>query len=130
MLKILLVDDDEAFLRGMETFLKFKVPGVHIDSSGSSYEALRLVQADGYGLIIADWRMPGMDGVMFLKAAKKVSPTVPIILVTGQHDTDMVASAKANGAFAVLQKPVEREELFGSIVQALRVSAPAQRYRA
>ncbi|WP_447983205.1 response regulator [Nitrospira sp. Nam74] len=125
MPKMLIVDDDEAFLEAMEGFLSRKVPGGVIDTSFSGHEALRLVRADGYHLIIADWRMPGMDGVAFLKVAKEASPRVPIILLTGQHDGDMVRSAQANGAYAILHKPIEREELLGHILQALRVAALA-----
>jgi DNA-binding NtrC family response regulator len=125
MLKILLVDDDEAFLQAMETFLSLKLPEVQIDGTGSGHEALRQIQADGYGLIIADWRMPGMDGVTFLKMAKEGSPRVPIILLTGQHDEAMVTSAKANGAYTVLHKPIERDELFRYIIQALGLAVPA-----
>jgi two-component system response regulator PilR (NtrC family) len=124
MQKMLIVDDDEAFLEAMDGFLSRKVPGVLIDISSSGHEALRLVRADGYHLIIADWRMPGMDGVSFLKAAREASPRVPIILLTGQHDGDMVRSAKINGAYAILHKPIEREELLSHIVQALRLGAP------
>jgi DNA-binding NtrC family response regulator len=123
MLKMLVVDDDEVFLQAMETFLRLKLPTVQIDVSISGHEALRLIQADGYRLIIADWRMPGMDGVTFLKVAKEGSPRVPVILLTGQHDEAMVRSAKSNGAYAVLHKPIERDELFRHIAQALGVAA-------
>lgn len=125
MLKILLVDDDEAFLQAMETFLSLKLPEVQIDGTRSADEALRLLQADGYGLIIADWRMPGMDGVTFLKMAKEGSLRVPIILLTGQHDEAMVTSAKANGAYAVLHKPIERDDLFRYIIHALGLAVRA-----
>lgn len=124
MPKMLIVDDDEAFLQAMEGFLSRNVPEVLIDTSFSGHEALRLVRADGYHLIIAHWRMPGMDGVTFLKVAKEASPRVPIILLTGQHDGDMVRSAKANGAYAILHKPIERDELLGHIIQALHVVTP------
>ncbi len=87
----------------METSLRF-----------SGHEALRLVRNDGYHLIIVDWRMPGIDGITFPRV-------VPIILLTGQHDGDMVRSAEANGAYAILQEPIEREELPSYISQALRV---------
>jgi CheY-like chemotaxis protein len=58
-------------------------------------------------LILSDINMPGMSGLEFLPKAKAVRPDVPIIMITAYGDADTKRQALANGAEALLTKPID-----------------------
>src|SRR5262245_38613702 len=80
---VLLVDDDQAFLRDLRDLLASGIPGLHIHLADSGPAALAVLREKPIDLVISDQQMPGMDGLQFLEAAHEQHPDVPRIMLTG-----------------------------------------------
>jgi CheY-like chemotaxis protein len=106
---ILCVDDGPdtcASLDDILTDLGHQV-GVAYDGPG----ALLLVERNGYGLALLDYRMPGMDGLELYRRIRQVRPGVVGVFVTAYAGDDVLDEARALGVRAVLPKPVDFEAL-------------------
>lgn len=63
--------------------------------------------------------MPGLNGIDFLKECKTARPDIPIILLTGYASNELEAEALEQGAYALVQKPVEAEVFLSVVSRAL-----------
>ena len=106
---ILLVDDEEIILASIAWVLEknnFKVT-----TATNGREALDLLGANRYDLVITDLRMNGIDGVAVLKQAKILSPDTRVIILTGYGDVESAVRTLHLGADDYLQKPCNIEDL-------------------
>ena len=85
--------------------------GFSVDAAESADEALRLLGADGYQLLVTDIHMPGsMDGIGLARQAHSTHPQMPIVFVTGRPD--VLTRLKGSGIpGSSLAKPFGLEEL-------------------
>lgn len=115
---LLLVDDEENILRSLQRVLRKEPYDVQTASSGE--EALSLLNAQRFDLVISDARMPGMDGPTLLSEVKRKWPGTIRILLTGYADVNSTIKAINEGQiYRYISKPWEDEELKLVIRQAL-----------
>jgi CheY-like chemotaxis protein len=117
--KVLLVDDDGALLRSLERNLCFDYALTTADSGQAALDLL----ADGgpFSVIVTDMRMPGMDGVAFIEAARVRTPRSIFLMLTGNQDVETAIKAVNDGhVFRFLNKPCEIAEIKRAIDAALR----------
>jgi response regulator RpfG family c-di-GMP phosphodiesterase len=116
-MKVLLVDDDVAFLNLFENMAKNKLD-VYTAEDGK--QALKLLHACGpFPVVISDYRMPGMDGLEFLEKALEESPETVRILLSGQADTSVLLEAvNVCKVFKVLIKPCNKKDLSQALREA------------
>lgn len=117
--KVLFVDDDENLLSGMRRQLRGKFD-LHTANGGQA--ALDLVGQEGpFAVVIADMRMPGMDGVAFLEKFARVSPETVRMMLTGNADqnTAVMAINKGN-IFRFFNKPCEPDLLEAGVRDGIR----------
>jgi DNA-binding NtrC family response regulator len=88
--RILLVDDEEPLLRATTRMLAFS--GYQVTAFTSAAAALKQLSSDRYDAMLSDIRMPGMDGIQLLRAAREHDLDLPVVLITGTPD---LASARA-----------------------------------
>jgi response regulator RpfG family c-di-GMP phosphodiesterase len=102
--KILLVDDDPYVLRGYARRLQDQF---ELDTAQGGQEGLAAVEATGpYAVVVADMRMPEMDGVQLLSRIKEVAPDTVRIMLTGNADMQTAIEAVNKGnIFRFLTKP-------------------------
>jgi two-component system response regulator YesN len=81
-------------------------------------EGLELLAASAFDVAITDVKLPGMDGVEFLRAARATAPALPVILVSGGYGYDEL-TYEEEGAFGYLLKPFRAEELEEMVERAL-----------
>ncbi|HLV00215.1 MAG TPA: sigma-54 dependent transcriptional regulator, partial [Acidobacteriota bacterium] len=117
--RILLVDDDRNFLRVLNYHIEDL--GFHTVALSSPRKALQSLQELEIDLVVSDLRMPEMDGIELLKEIKKLSPELPVIVLTAHGSIDRAVEAIKNGAFDFLTKPFEKEEVLQTIKNALRM---------
>ncbi|MBW1900141.1 MAG: response regulator, partial [Deltaproteobacteria bacterium] len=114
--KLLLVDDEEVFLRGLAKVLSKR--GITPTQAVSGRECLSILDKEPIDVVILDVKMPGMNGLEVLGHIKKKYPRIEVILLTGFATTrDGVEGIKL-GAFDYLSKPVQMEHLLGKTMQA------------
>jgi DNA-binding NtrC family response regulator len=106
---ILLIDDDERFLKTIDRFLCAR--GHDVQTAMRGDEGLERLGEHVPELVICDVQMPSMDGLAFLEAAHKTYPSLPVVLVTAYRELDTAISGFRSGAFDFLKKPFRMEEL-------------------
>ena len=83
-------------------------------------EGLRLLAASAFDVVIADVKLPGIDGDQFMLRAREMHPSMPIILVSGGYGYDERKFLDA-GAFGYLLKPYRADELEEMVARAAAV---------
>jgi len=114
--KVLLVDDEEDFVKSLSERLEMRDLDSNVALNGQ--QALESMKADEPGVMVLDLKMPGMDGMEVLRKVREAYPNVQVIILTG-HGTDKdEEEAKKLGAYAYLQKPVEMDRLVDTLRKA------------
>ena len=119
MFHILYVDDDPSLLEIGKQFLE-RSGQFNVEITDSAPGAFTLLKSNTYDSIIADYQMPGMDGIEFLKKVRASGNTVPFILFTGRGREEVVIQALNEGADFYLQKGGEPKPLFVELSHKLR----------
>lgn len=116
--RVLLVDDEPQVLAGLRVHLRKRYDVFIAEGGAEGLEYLR--ESGPFAVIIADMRMPGMNGVEFLRKARKKAPDAVRILLTGYTDVDSAIGAVNEGRiFRFLTKPCPPPELMGAVAEAV-----------
>lgn len=114
--KILIVDDNEAFL---ELFLCLPQTGeFHITPATSAKHAVKILSSEPVDLIVSDVQMPEMTGIQLFTTVQDLYPDIPVILITAFGSTEKAVRAVKNGAFHYFEKPIDDKlDLFWTTVR-------------
>ncbi len=108
-IKLLLVDDEEEFVKTLAERLKMR--DLKPDTVHDGKQALSYVEETEPDVILLDLKMPGMDGMEVLKRVRKAYPNIEVIILTGHGTEKDEEAAKKLGAFHYLEKPVDIDKL-------------------
>ncbi|SDY02644.1 two component, sigma54 specific, transcriptional regulator, Fis family [Citreimonas salinaria] len=108
-MKIAIVDDEKDMRQSISQWLALS--GYDTESYASAEEALGALGPDYPGIVISDIKMPGMDGIQFLKKLMGNDSTLPVIMITGHGDVPMAVEAMRVGAFDFLEKPFNPDRM-------------------
>lgn len=123
MAKIMLVDDEENVLNGIMRFLR-KKEGWQASTFTDPTEALKALKTGDYDVIISDYRMPTMDGALFLHETLVFQPDAIRIVLSGKTDFDgLVNFINETGIYKFIHKPVNVNQLIDTIELALQDQA-------
>jgi two-component system OmpR family response regulator len=114
--KILLVEDNDFVRMQMKTYLQDA--GYKVIEAINGAAALAQITND-ISLIVVDVRMAPVDGFELIKAVRGRNPTLPMILVTGDQNPDLLNEAGKWSVSAVLMKPVHRDRLVSMSERAI-----------
>lgn len=117
--KILIVDDEANMLALCESVLGKE--GYVVVCAGAAEDALGLLETENVDLLIADLRLPGMDGTELVQHVKVQYPGLPYLLLTGHGTIQSAVAAMKDGAADYLTKPVDVEELKVVVKKALEM---------
>ncbi|MFQ5904452.1 MAG: sigma-54-dependent transcriptional regulator [Candidatus Binatia bacterium] len=106
---VLIVDDEEDTLDACSQILR--KDGCLVDTSSDAFAALQMVKKGLYEVVVADVKMPRMDGLQLLKAIKQVDPGMEVVMITGYATVEMAVECMKAGAFDYLPKPFMPDEL-------------------
>jgi YesN/AraC family two-component response regulator len=115
--KLLIVDDEPDFVESLEWQLTKRGYEVQVALSGDA--ALDVLRSERIDILIADIRMPGMDGIELIRRAGALAPDLQSIVITGHGGVDTAIEAMRIGAINYLRKPVGVEELDVSIQKGI-----------
>ena len=116
---LLLVDDESNILAALQRALRRD--GYRIIASDDPHQALELIARERVDVILADHRMPGMNGVEFLRRAKEKYPEAIRIVLSGYTDLQFITDAINEGAiYKFLTKPWDDEQLREQVREAFR----------
>ncbi len=133
-LHVLLVDDDR-HLRAIVRALLSPIPGLLLHEAEDAVSGWDMFLRHKAGLIIVDWNMPKINGMQFIRRVRQSpgSPDerVPILLMTGHTNAQVIACARDAGANQILAKPISAENLYTKMTAAISDTRPfieAKRY--
>ena len=121
LLNVLIVDDESELRKSVASILKNTLPDLDFsfDEAATGTEALNLVRAGSYDLVLMDVKMPEMDGLEALTKIKDHDPRTFVVLITAHANLqDAVLSIK-EGAYDYLEKPVDPSRLISIVRQAI-----------
>jgi CheY-like chemotaxis protein len=121
--KILVIDDEELIIKSLRKLLEKNGFAVFIAKNGQ--DALAMAEEESFDLIIADIRMPGMNGVetiqsIYANLEKSGTKNMPAIFITGYANDEIRKQAEALKPIAYIYKPFEIQELVNKIKEALK----------
>ena len=114
------VDDDKSFLAAVSRLLK--AAGYKVKTFASAIELLD-EPGDTAGCVVADLRMPGMNGLDLQQAVISRANALPVVFLTGEGDIPTSVMAMRQGAEDFLTKTAPKEELFAAIDRAIARNA-------
>jgi excisionase family DNA binding protein len=118
----ILVVDDEASIRDLLS-KTLMLAEYEVDTAPDATAALTRVRAVPYDLMIADLRMPGMDGLALIRQTKRIRAELPVIIITGHSSESSAIEAVNLGVAGYLRKPFRVPEVLAAAAKAL--GAPA-----
>lgn len=122
-MKVAIVDDEADMRQSISQWLALS--GFDTETFPSAEEALKSIGPEFPGVIVSDIKMPGMDGMAFLKRLMGMDSGLPVILITGHGDVPMAVEAMRVGAYDFLEKPFNPDrmtELAKKATQARRMT--------
>ncbi|MBT3190483.1 MAG: PAS domain S-box protein [Anaerolineae bacterium] len=119
MVQVLIVDDERSIRVTLSEFLKNEDYEVNVASDAD--QALEMLTAENYDVVVTDIIMPRITGVKLLKSIKETAPRVQVIMMTGEPTIETASEAVRTGAFDYLTKPIGREELVKTVANAVKI---------
>jgi DNA-binding NtrC family response regulator len=120
-LKVLIVEDDMNMRLGCEQALQ--LAGMEVLTSTSAEQAKAVVEGGFDGVLITDMRLPGMNGLDFLRLTRRMDAELPVIMITGHGDVSLAVEAMRSGAYDFIQKPFSPTHLVEVVRRALEKRA-------
>jgi len=119
MARIVIVDDDPSLLKALPEAVRLRLKDVAVDTCDSAADALSKISVTDYDAIVADIKMPGMDGLALLAEIRTLRPDTPTVLITGHGHDDLAVLALRGGAYDFVQKPIDRDYIVASLTRAI-----------
>ena len=117
--KTLIVEDEPDLLETCVRLLR--QVGHSCLTARSGGEAIALIDTEHPDLVVTDLRLPTLNGLAVTRYARRTSPPVPVVLITGYTSTQAKQEAQAAGAIVFLPKPFSAAEFMGAVNRALGV---------
>ena len=121
----MIIDDDETLLDALPATLQLRFPHLSVETFHSVSMASNRLRAQRFSMIMTDLVMPHSDGFEILGQAKACQPLTPVIAITGRCDDFTARMAFEKGAFDLLWKPLDRDDL----IQVVRCALTTYRLR-
>jgi DNA-binding response OmpR family regulator len=110
---VLIVDDEKNIRLTLSQALE--VLKLETDTAAGGEEALAKLKEKGFGLMLLDLKMPGMDGMEVLRRVREIRPDIRIIIITAHGTVESAVEAMKLGAVDFIQKPFSPEEIRGLV---------------
>lgn len=117
--KILVVDDEPDMVTLLTRILSAE-PSYHVTATSDPPEALDLISKHSYHVIITDLKMPNVDGMKVLEAAKVKDKTTAVIILTAYGTIESAVEATKKGAFDYITKPFRKDRILHVVQQAVK----------
>jgi two-component system, NtrC family, C4-dicarboxylate transport response regulator DctD len=125
---VTIVDDEPEVRAALRQLLELE--GLSPFEFSDSETALATIDAQFAGVVIADLRMPGLDGIGLFNRLSRLDPELPVIMISGHGDISTAVDLVRRGAYDFLSKPFDAEQLLATVRRALDKRALALENRA
>jgi len=119
MSKILVIEDEAAIRRVLVKILSEESKSYEVEAAEDGLVGLEKIKNTDYDLVLCDIKMPKMDGIEVLEAAKKIKPETAMVMISGHGDLDTAVKTMRMGAFDYISKPPDLNRLLNTVRNAL-----------
>lgn len=114
---VLVVDDDESLCQNLLDILTEK--GYRVSFAFDDIDAIEKVKTKTYDIMLLDMKLPPLNGLETYLEIRKISPNIVVVIITGflLEMENMINMARKNGAYALLEKPLNIDELITILEQ-------------
>lgn len=124
MTRILAIDDDEGILFTLGAVAR--LAGWELSGFPDPNDGIKAFSREHFDLVLVDYHLPGMDGVLVVNALRKLAPRVPIVVLTVDERLELAERFRQAGADDFALKPIKAPDL----ISRLRVHLEPRQYRA
>ena len=107
--RILIADDEAAIANGLSAILGDS--GYEVEVAADGQKALERLGSERFGVVLADLKMPKLDGISLLKSLRERRIPTEFVMITGQGSTELAIEAMKEGAADYIEKPLNAERL-------------------
>ena len=124
-MEILLIDDDEWIRDSLCIF--FESEGCHLTALETAEEGMEALKKHDFDILVTDYRLPGMDGLEFLRHIQDTQPHIMTVLITAYKSEDVVSEAMKLGIEGFIEKPFTTKAIEESLTRLVekREKCPA-----
>jgi DNA-binding NtrC family response regulator len=108
-ISILIVDDEDSVRDSLYNW--FIEDGFRVECAENAKKALTILESDQFDIILADIKMPGMDGLEMLRRIKSIKSDAIVIVMTAFATVDTAVKALKDGAYDYVTKPFDPDDL-------------------
>jgi len=119
MSKILVIEDEAAIRRVLVKILSEESKSYEVEAAEDGLIGMEMIKKTDYNLVLCDIKMPKMDGIEVLEAAKKIKPEIAMVMISGHGDLDTAVKTMRMGAFDYISKPPDLNRLLNTVRNAL-----------
>ena len=116
-MEILLIDDDEWIRDSLRLF--FESEGCHLTALETAEEGIESLKSRSYDIIVTDYRLPGMDGLEFLRKIQDTQPHAMKVLITAYRSETVISEAASIGIHDFIDKPFTSKNIEGSLARLI-----------
>ncbi|MHC5040576.1 MAG: response regulator [Planctomycetota bacterium] len=116
--RILVVDDEKLVCESCTSVLSEE--GFHVETTMSARDGLRRIGEEPFEVLLADLRMPDIDGIELIERAKAKAPEIVVVVITGYPSVDTAVTTTRLGALEYIPKPFTPDELLSGVLRALQ----------
>ena len=120
MASILVIDDDANICSFVRDALEPE--GINVSSATDPFQGLDLIKQQNFDLVFVDLKIPEMDGAELIRNIKEIASDLPVVIITGYPDSDLMDEALKYGPLAVIKKPLTTANLFTAVNGYLRIN--------
>jgi YesN/AraC family two-component response regulator len=118
-MKIMLVDDDEWIRDSMRFF--FEAEGSHLLALQTAEEGISILRDHSFDLFLVDYRLPGMDGLEFIRRISSTQPDAIKILISAFLNNNIVSEAKKLNIHGFIEKPFSSDTIIASLGYVIKL---------
>ena len=118
-MKILLIDDDEWIRDSLSIF--FEAEGCHLLALETAEEGLSTLKDQTFDLIIVDYKLPGLDGLEFLKRIQTTQSGTLKVMITAYRNDKFVSEAKRLKVQGFIEKPFTSDTIMESLAHLIKM---------
>jgi len=116
---ILVVDDEVSLLVLLQRIITERMP-YSVYTTASPVEAIKEVEQNDYDLLIADLKMPNVDGLDLLQRVKQLNKNTEVVIITAFGSVETAVEAIKKGAYDYITKPFRKEQILVTIDRAMQ----------
>ena len=118
--RILVIDDEPDMLMLMSMIIEENTEW-EVETTNNPSEGLKMAMESDYDLVIADLKMPGLDGLEVFEELKEMKPDIPVIIITAYGSLEIADEARSKGVADFITKPFRKDTILFTMERVLEL---------